>query len=90
MKTTIRFALVAAGAALLMGSAATGSMAACVKAGGEGTGVTKDFATFMAEAALKNSISNAGMTGKGKVSTSCKPDMTMLLTTCTARQTACK
>lgn len=78
--------------ALSVALALTGMSAAaeakCVLAGGEGTGVVQDFASFMAKAALKNSISGMGATAKGEPKVTCKNDG--LITTCTARQRACK
>lgn len=60
----------------------------CVKAGGTATMITEDLARFMAEAALKNSISGGGMKGEGKVSMTCKPESGLV--NCTASQKACK
>ena len=60
----------------------------CVMAGGEGSNVLPDVAKFMANAALGNSISGAGMKASGTVAMNCKSEL--LLTTCTAKQRACK
>ncbi len=60
--------------------------AKCVLAGGEATMITEDLAKFMAEAALKNSISGHGWKAAGKVKMTCK---TEALTHCVARQKAC-
>ncbi|MFN3869441.1 MAG: hypothetical protein ACK4MF_10280 [Hyphomicrobiaceae bacterium] len=60
----------------------------CVLAGGEGSNVLPDVAKFMANAALGNSISGAGMKAAGAVKMTCKSEV--LLTTCVAKQRACK
>ena len=60
----------------------------CVRAGGEATMITTDLAKFMAEAALKNSISGMGAKPAGQVSMSCTGNMGM--TSCKAFQRACK
>ncbi len=65
----------------------SGAEAACVKAGGTATMVTQGLAEFMAEAALKNSISGMGAKPAGKIDMKCS---TEVLTTCTAHQKACK
>lgn len=87
MKTCRQLAM-----AMTLAFAVTGLSAAaeakCVLAGGEGTGVVQDFASFMAKAALKNSIAGMGATAKGTAKVVCKTDS--LITTCTARQRACK
>lgn len=66
---------------------ASAAHAGCVKAGGTATMVTQGLAEFMAEAALKNSISGMGAKRVGKVQMKCA---TEVLTTCTAHQRACK
>lgn len=81
----------AATAAMLLGVVAAGSpayAAKCVMAGGESTNPLPDVAKFMANAALGNSISGAGMKAVGKSSMTCKTDV--VLTTCVAKQKACK
>lgn len=60
----------------------------CVLAGGTATMITEDLAKFMAEAALKNSISGMGAKPAGKIKMTCKPETG--LTNCTANQRACK
>jgi hypothetical protein len=60
----------------------------CVMAGGTATMITEDLAKFMAEAALKNSISGMSAKAEGKMSMSCKAETG--LTNCTAKQKACK
>jgi len=59
----------------------------CVRAGGEATMLTGELARYMANAALKNSISGMGATAKGPVAMKCTPG---LLTHCIAHQRACK
>jgi hypothetical protein len=60
----------------------------CVLAGGEATMVTEDLARFMANAALKNSISGMGAKAAGQAKVTCKG--APLGTYCIARQRACK
>lgn len=60
----------------------------CVRAGGEATMITEDLAKFMAEAALKNSISGMGAKPVGKIDMTCTSGT--LSTSCTAKQRACK
>ena len=56
MKKYIRATLIAGfGIALLQASAGTAAAAQCMSAGGVGIGVFEGFASFMAEAAMKNS-----------------------------------
>ncbi len=88
MTTTGRFLVMAAAASLAAGAAAPAFAKSCVRAGGQGSGFTPELATFMANAALKNSITAYGGAAAGKVSVSCKTDM--LITNCTARQRVCK
>ncbi len=69
----------------------TGAAAAtCMKAGGWGTGALQGFASFMAEAAMKNSAkAKLGDAVKiGAVSTKC--EMKGLLYECEASARACK
>lgn len=72
---------------IVSAGAATAQAKKCVLAGGEATMITEDLAKFMAEAALKNSISGMGATASGKIDMKCKTEG---LTSCTARQRACK
>jgi hypothetical protein len=60
----------------------------CVLAGGEATMLTGDLAKFMAEAALKNSISGMGAKPAGKIALTCNAQFAS--TYCIARQRACK
>ena len=60
----------------------------CVLAGGEATMVTKDLADFMANAALKNSMKDKGLTPQGAVKLTCNAPSP--LTYCLAQQKACK
>jgi len=64
--------------------------AQCIKAGGWGTGALEGFASFMAEAAMKNSAkAHLGDAVKiGAVSQKC--EMKGLLWECTATAKACK
>lgn len=83
--------IVAAVAAAAIGgfaSAGTANAGSCVLAGGDATMVTTDLAKFMAEAALKNSISGMGAKAAGPVKMTC--DDGIPLVTCKARQRACR
>jgi hypothetical protein len=82
--------LTAAAAALALGGAAISveAKSSCVRAGGTATMITEDLAKFMANAALKNSISGMGAKPVGEVSMSCS--MNMGMSNCTAKQKACK
>lgn len=89
MSIVTKFA--AAALAVVVAAAVTGPVAAkgkCVMAGGEGSNVLPDVAKFMADAALKNSISAGGLKPAGKVKQTCKTDVVM--TTCVSKQKACK
>lgn len=60
----------------------------CVLAGGEATMITPDLAKFMAEAALKNSMKDRGLTPTGGMKMNCQEPSP--LTHCMAKQRACK
>jgi hypothetical protein len=60
----------------------------CVKAGGTATSPTEGIATFMAKAALKNSIEAQGRKQVGTESVKC--DGSLLGPTCVAHAKACK
>lgn len=60
----------------------------CATYGGEATMVTEDLAKFMANAALKNSITGANAKASGAVKMDCKA--ATLSTYCKATQKACK
>ena len=60
----------------------------CVMAGGTATGMTQDVAKFLATAALNQSVSGYGGKAVGKVAMKC--DANMVMSTCTAKQRACK
>jgi hypothetical protein len=60
----------------------------CVLAGGEATMVTLDLAKFMAEAALKNSMKDKGLTPAGGMKMTCQDPAPF--THCMAKQRACK
>lgn len=77
---------VAASSSLLPTAAGAAS---CVLAGGEATMVTEGLAKYMAEAALKNSIAGMGAKPAGKIAMTCSTT-TLALTSCTAKQRACK
>lgn len=81
-------AVLAAG--LSMAFAGSAAAAQCIKAGGWGTGALEGFASFMAEAAMKNSAkAKLGDAVKiGAVSQKC--EVKGLLYECTATARACK
>ena len=87
MKMFVRAALFAGLTVALVGSAAA---APCIKAGGWGTGVLEGFASFMAEAAMKNSAkAKLGDAVKiGTVANKC--ELKGLLYECNATARACK
>ena len=86
-KTLIRATVLAGVTAMLVGSAAA---AQCIRAGGWGTGALEGFASFMAEAAMKNSAkAKLGDAVKiGPVATKCESKG--LLMECNATAKACK
>ena len=92
MKRIIRIATFAAAAASLSTIAGVATAAAkgdCVRAGGTATILPSNgVATFMAEAALKNSIAAQGRTKVGPTRVSCDP--AALVPTCTATAKACR
>ena len=77
-------------AGLMVALSAAAGAAPCIKAGGWGTGALQGFASFMAEAAMKNSakakLGNAVRIGP--VATKC--EVKGLLYECTASARACK
>ena len=66
----------------------TEAEAKCVMAGGSATGLTQDIAKSLATMALNQSISSYGGKASGKVAMSC--DANVVMSTCTAKQRACK
>ena len=60
----------------------------CVRAGGSATAVTKEIAGALAKEALYQSNMFAGRKARGAAKVSCK--YVGIVTTCTARQVACK
>jgi hypothetical protein len=87
MKAIIRAAAIAGATVVLIGSAAAAN---CIRAGGWGTGAMEGFASFMAEAAMKNSAkAKLGDAAKiGRVNQKC--EVKGLLYECTATARACK
>ena len=87
MKTIIRVAMVAG---LITAGIGSASAAQCMRAGGWGTGSLEGFASFMAEAAMKNSAkAKLGDAVKiGAVSTKC--EVKGLLYECNASARACR
>ncbi|MFM9943010.1 MAG: hypothetical protein ACKVP7_26365 [Hyphomicrobiaceae bacterium] len=80
--------VIVGGMALPLDSGSAATRKACVLAGGEATMITADLAKFMAEAALKNSIKDKGLTAAGAIKLSCTPGLAS--THCLAKQRACK
>ena len=87
MKIFVRAALLAGLTVTLVGGAAA---APCIKAGGWGTGALEGFASFMAEAAMKNSAKAKLGDGVkiGPVANKC--EVKGLLYECNATARACK
>ena len=87
MRRFVRAAAIAAVTFAFVGSA---TAAQCIRAGGWGTGALEGFASFMAEAAMKNSAkAKLGDAVKiGAVSQKC--EVKGLLYECTATARACK
>lgn len=79
-------AALTAGLLLAAGSANAGSH--CVRAGASAVGVTKEMTTLLAKEGLYQSNLLAGRKGRGAVNVTCKYEG--VVTTCTARQVACK
>jgi hypothetical protein len=91
MKALVRVAfVVAAGAALATAQSGAAHAQACQKVGGWGTGALEGFASFMAEAAMKNAAkAKFGDAVKiGPVAKKC--EVKTLLVECTAFAKACK
>jgi len=92
MSKYIRATLIAGcGLALLQASAGSAGAAQCMSAGGVGIGVFEGFASFMAEAAMKNSAKARLGTDApkiGKVDTRCQWKTVNF--ECRARAQACK
>jgi hypothetical protein len=91
MKKHIRTALIAGfGLALLQAQAGPAAAAQCMNVGGVGMGVFEGFASFMAEAAMKNSAkARLGENARiGKVNKKC--EWKTVSFECTARAQACK
>jgi len=86
--TKVRVAAVSCAALLGLGLVPTIANAKCVLAGGTATGLTPEISKTLATAALGQSITAYGGKARGKVAMKC--DASPLLTTCTAKQRACK
>ncbi len=83
-----KLAGVAATAAVLAFATAPASAGSCVRAGASATAVTSELAGALAKEALYQSNAEAGRRARGQAQVSCK--YIGILTTCTARQVACK
>ena len=86
--TRMGFVCLSLAVVLAVAATVSNAEAGCRRAGGVATMVTYDLAVFMANAALKNSISDHGERPAGPVQLKCTDDT--LTTTCTARRQACK
>lgn len=80
-------AITAAGA-LVIASAPASADDHCVRAGASATAVTKEIAGALAKEALYQSNMFAGRKARGAAKVTCK--YVGIVTTCTARQVACK
>jgi hypothetical protein len=91
MKSLARMSLVLAAGALLLGiQGAPARAEKCLKVGGWGTGALEGFATFMAEAAMKNAA-KAKLGDAVKIgAVSKKFEVKTLLYECTAFARACR
>jgi hypothetical protein len=89
-KTHQALVIAAAGLLAVTLSGGAASAASCIKAGGWGTGALQGFASFMAQAAMKNSAkAKLGDSVRiGKVSQRC--ELKGLLYECTASARACR
>jgi hypothetical protein len=87
MKT---FASIAAIAALGLVGAGPAEAAQCIRAGGWGTGVMESFASFMAQAAMKNQAKAWGGDSVKLTRLSEKCEWKNLAFECTAYARACK
>jgi hypothetical protein len=88
MQGMVRSALLAATALVIV--AAPAEAAKCIKAGGWGTGALEGFASFMAQAAMKNSAKAWGGDNVKIGAASTKCEIKTLLYECTASARACK
>ena len=88
MRKLDRIVLATTAAVIAGGLFSVGAEAKCVRAGGQATMITEDLAKFMANAALKNSISGMGAKPVGPVAMTCSTGSG--LPTCVAKQRACK
>lgn len=89
MYKALKLLTVTAALALPLGLAVSAEASQCIKAGGWGTGALESFASFMAEAAMKNSakarLGDAVKIGPAKT----KCEIKGLLYECTASAKAC-
>ena len=81
----------AAGVAVLVAGTSAQAAPNCMRVGGWGTGALEGFASFMAEAAMKNSAKSRLGTDSPKIGAVAKKcELKGLLYECTARAQACK
>ena len=79
------------GMAALVAGTTAGAAESCMRVGGWGTGALEGFASFMAEAAMKNSAKSRLGTDSPKIGAVAKRcEIKGLLYECTARARACK
>lgn len=81
-------AAIAASSMIAMAMPSEAAKKSCKRLGGEGTAVTNELATANATMALSDQATAGGMTLKGKAAVKCKYEG--IVSTCTAKQTACK
>lgn len=83
---SVMVAVIVASASIALASNAEAR--SCVQAGGQGTGITKEVATFMANAAMKQQMEKLGVKPSGKAKLTCTYDL--VVSNCTVKQRACK
>jgi hypothetical protein len=87
MKKLVPIALIAA---LSLANVGTAAAAQCIRAGGWGTGVLENFASFMANAAMKNQAKAWGGDGVKITKVSEKCEWKTVAFECTAFARACR
>lgn len=89
MSFLLRSVILAVSIAAASGTAFAKAPLTCIKAGGVGSGPTEGWASFMAEAAMKNQV-KAWSNETGKIDKMTQTCESGLVTTCTVRARACK
>lgn len=83
-----KFLIAAVAAASMVPFAMPSEAAKCSRVAAQGVAVTNILATENAKMALSQAMTSKGLKAKGKPSISCKYDF--IVSTCTAKQSACK